>query len=591
MSEKKVKIIEPNSLNIEGKEKINVAAYARVSTDTDEQKVSFNNQKKEYETKIKSNPNYNFVGVFGDEGISGTTDQRPSFQRMIRLAELGYINLIYTKSISRFTRSVTDLRNYCKILKDHNVNVIFEEENIELLSAAGTFMLTLLCSVSEMEANNIREHVTHTLHWMMKDGKIVGRPNPLGYDFIDGQIVVNEEEAETVRYIFKRYLEGAGATKIGRELQSMGIKTKKGNSSWSNSTIHSILKNEIYIGKLVQGKTYTTKGEQHTRKRNHGDSRLYEREDNHEAIISLEDFERVQEIINSRCETYNGKKKGSTKNFKFNPFTSKIVCAYCGKKFMRRKAHPNTKYEKVIWKCSTKCEKGKACCPNSVAIEEDYLKQSVVGVIKDLLDDNEHMFYLSNERLQSLLQQSEKEKDRIEEQIVKCQKNIEAKMKTKDKLLDMFLEGKITEEQYDSRSADIDRDIATAQELFEELTSLIQLEDIKNNTNVQISKLIGEGKAEGFSEELFNLIIDKIIVGGCRSDGVDDPKVLHFELIPDNLDTNLRPRITEEGILVHSPRYGLRLDSEEPITDEDVKKNDTELYTSYPHNICCRHGY
>ena len=257
MEEREVKIIEPVQQRRKENKKYNVAAYARVSTGSDEQKDSFVNQKKYYESKIKSNPDYNFVGVFADEAISGTTDKRPDFQRMISLAEHNKIDIIYTKSISRFSRNVADLFHYCELLKDFGVNLIFEEDNIELLNSSGTLLLTILGAVAQMEVENTSEHVNWTLQKKMESGELVGQANALGYDIVDGKLVVNEEEAEIVRYIFRRYLDGIGASRIAKELERMGAKTKRNNTKWHDTTVMGIIKNEKYTGRLLQGKTYT----------------------------------------------------------------------------------------------------------------------------------------------------------------------------------------------------------------------------------------------------------------------------------------------------------------------------------------------
>ncbi|MBP1537042.1 MAG: recombinase family protein [Ruminococcus sp.] len=562
MAETKVEIIEPIYQRANNMKKLNVCAYARVSTGADEQKDSFINQQRYYEDMIKNNPSYNFVGVFADEAISGTTDKRPDFQRMINLAEHDYIDVIYTKSISRFSRNVADLLTYCESLRNHNVNVIFEENNIELLNSAGSLMLTILGAIAQMEVENTSDHVNWTLRNKMEKGEFVGQPNPLGYDVVDNRLVINEEEAKTVRYIFQRYLEGIGGSTIAKELEQMGAKTKRGNTKWNNTTILGIIKNEKYTGLLVQGKTFTVNPIGHKRKDNTGDSRLYKVPDNHEAIITLEDWNKAQEILNSRCVSYSdGRKRGTTHNANLNVFTSKLVCAYCGKNYVRRKIHAGTKYEKVIWNCSSYCKQGKASCPKCKAIEEDFIKSSVVGMIKNLIDDNDGMFYLSNEQLNALLKQSEKNKNKIEEQIIKCNNNIKAKNKKKSKLLDMFLDDVITEDVFKLRSAEIEKEIESARELLNELHSLTNYEDVKSDTNRQISRLINEGKAEGFNKELFNLIIDKIVIGGKRSDGVDDPESLHFQLNAYNLDTDLTKKVDKNGVL----HYTMNCDMDEAI--------------------------
>lgn len=570
---KKVEIIEPTKTRKANGKKYNVCAYARVSTGSEEQKDSFINQQKYYEDKIKSNPTYNFIGVFADEAISGTTDKRPDFQRMIRLAQQGHIDIILTKSISRFSRNVVDLLSYCELLRDNNVNLIFEENGIELLNSSGSLLLTILGAVAQMEVENTSEHVNWTLTEKMKKGEFVGQADPLGYDVIDGKLVINEEEADTVRYIFRRYLEGIGGHTIAKELTNMGAKTKKrNNTNWHDSTVMGILKNEKYTGLLIQGKTYTINPIGHKRKDNNGEANFYKVEDNHEAIISQEDFDRVQEIIASRCSTTNsdGVKRGTTTNSEQSEFTSKLVCAYCGKHYVRRKTHPGTKYEKIKWNCTTVGKKGKAQCPHSVVIDDDYLKQSIVGMIQNLIDDKDCMFYLSTEKLNELLKKSDSKKDGIKEQIKQLKRNIDSKIKKKSKILDMFMEEVITEEEFTAQRKIIDKEINSIKDSLSELESLCDYEDIKLNSSKQISKLISEGKAEGFNKELFDLLVRKITIGGkVFKDGkyVDDPTALHYELIDYNMSTDMQ-KVVADGEL----RYTVDGKFEKELVEHSKKK-------------------
>ena len=581
---KKVEIIEPTKTKKADGKKYNVCAYARVSTDSDEQKDSFLNQQRYYEDKIRNNPTYNFVGVFADEAISGTTDKRPNFQRMIRLAEQGYIDIILTKSISRFSRNVGDLQKYCEILRNHNVNLIFEENGIELLNSSGSLLLTILGAIAQMEVENTSDHINWTLTEKMKKGELVGQANPLGYDVVDNKLVVNEEEAETVRYIFRRYLDGVGTHTIAKELTSMGAKTKKRNNTvWHDSTVVGILKNEKYTGELVQGKTYTVNPIGHIRRDNNGEAHKYIIKDNHEAIISTKDFEKVKALIASRSvKNKDGKTRGTTSNTSQSEFTSKLVCAYCGKHYVKRTTHPGTKYSKIKWSCATVGKRGKAMCPNSVIIDDDYLKQSIVGMIKNLIDDEDSMFYLTTDKLNDLLKQSDKDRDIIEQQIIQCRKNIDLKTKKKARILDMYLDEKISEEEFISQRADIDKQIAAIQETLNELESLYGMEDVKQNSSKQICKLISEGKAEGFNKELFDLIVKQIVIGGKRSDGVDDPKSLHYELINYNLNTDMK-KVVRKGILY----YTMDIDMEKAMEEENGKKKEiNDVYSFYSDHTC-----
>lgn len=549
MKKSKLITIEPTKQkNGQGK-KYNVAAYARVSTGSDEQKDSLNNQKIYYAEKINSNPDYNFVGIFSDEAISGTTDKRPGFQRMIRLAQLKQIDIIYTKSISRFSRNVVDLLHYCEMLKECGVNLIFEENGIELLNTTGSLLLTILGAVAQMEVENTSEHVSWTLQNKMRKGELVGRSNPLGYDVVDGKLVVNEEEAKIVRYIFDRYLHGAGSDTIALELEKMGAKTKHNNPKWAASTVANILKNEKYTGTLLQGKSFTVSPIGHKRKTNRGEATQYMFENDHEAIISTEDWNKAQEILKSRrMALEGGKSRGTSHNSQQYIFTSKLICGYCGKCYTRRKTHAGTKYEDVSWVCITAVKKRKEGCPKCKPFKDDDIKQAVVGAIQSFIDDTDGMIYLTKDKLNSLLKKSEKKKDGLQEQINQYQKNLDTKMKKKSNLLDMRLEEQISEEEFLSKRANIDKEIAAIQEQLDALTSDISCEDEKNKTSAQIFKLISEGKAEGFNEELFNLLVNKIIVGGIRSDGVDDPKALYIELNPFNFKSDFHTEIKDGNL-------------------------------------------
>ena len=574
---KKVEIIKPNLQRKDKKKKYNVAAYARVSTASDEQKESFENQRKYYEERILSNPDYNFVGVFADEAISGTTDKRPNFQRMIKLAENGLIDIIYTKSISRFSRNVADLLRYCEKLKNENVNVIFEEDNINLLSAQGSLMLTILGAVAQMEVENTSSHVNWTLQKKMENGEYVGQANPLGYDIVDNKLVINEEEAEIVRYIFKRYLEGAGSQAIARELGNMGIKTKRGNTTWHQSTVLGILKNEKYTGELLQGKTITVNPIGHKRKDNHGEGNMYRVENEHDAIISVDDWNKVQEIINSRCVSYvDGRKKGTTHNSNQNIFTSKLVCAYCGKNYVRRIVHHGTKNQKAIWHCTTYCKEGKANCPNCKSVDEEYLKMSIVGMIKNLIDDDNSMFYLTNDKLNQLLKKADENKDKLESQISQYSRNIDIKRKKQEKILDMYLDEEITKEECNKKRSELQKEIDKIEESMKEIKELLNYKDNQQKNSKQIHTLIREGKAEGFNKELFDLLIDKIVVGGKRSDGVDDPHSLHYELIDYNLNTYMSCDIKD----------GLRHYYFEDDVENAKKKVNNEMCSLDSDNTC-----
>lgn len=228
----KAKTIGVNRNSNEASKKLRVAAYCRVSTDSEEQISSYESQVRYYKEKIEERDDWKLVKIFADEAISGTKiDKREDFQRMINSALDGEIDLIMTKSIFRFARNTLDTLKYVRMLKEKNVAIYFEEENINTLTMDGELLLTILSSVAQQEVHNTSEHVKKGLKMKMQRGELIGFQGCLGYDYDTKSkaLTVNKEEAETVRYIFRRYIEGAGATIIARELKEFGYKTKSGS--------------------------------------------------------------------------------------------------------------------------------------------------------------------------------------------------------------------------------------------------------------------------------------------------------------------------------------------------------------------------
>ena len=259
-----IKLIKATSkLSDRNKEKnslLRVAAYCRVSTDDEEQINSYNSQLQYYNELINKNPEWKMVGIYADKAITGTsTDKRVDFMRMINDAQNGDIDMIITKSISRFARNTVDTLHYVRLLKEKSVAIFFEEEHINTLSMDGELMLTVLSSVAQQEVHNTSEHVKKGLRMKMQRGELIGYNGCLGYDYHPDtkEITLNEEEAKTVRYIFERYLEGAGCTLIAKECSKLGYKTKTGKTTWHESAIRGILRNEKYVGDCLQGKTFT----------------------------------------------------------------------------------------------------------------------------------------------------------------------------------------------------------------------------------------------------------------------------------------------------------------------------------------------
>lgn len=558
-------VIEPKHQE-ENKEKIRVVVYARVSTDSESQEDSYENQVNYYRKRIESDPRYELVGIFADQAISGTTDKRPEFQLMIQQAKFHNFDMIITKNISRFSRRTADLLKYVGYLKELGINVRFEEEQIDTLGAQGTLMLSILGSIAQMEVENTSAHIQWTLNNKMKAGELVGRPNALGYDVIpveieiDGKkvtkkkIVINEEEAEIVRFIFSQYLQGVGTHVIGKKLKSMGKKTKTGKSIWHDSSISRILKNEKYTGTLVQGKSYTETPIGRKRRDNQGERSIYVIENHHDAIISQEDFDKVQEIMKSRSTIKgDGKKRGTTNNSKQSVFTSKIRCYYCGKNYVRRVAHKGTNSEKIIWQCSTYVKRGKNECPRSKAIDEEAIKIAFIETVEELLTDTMFStYYLTDELFNDYLTKFERDNANIETQILDMEITLEKLKGKNDKLLELMLEGRITEEEFDKQREKNNKEIEEQNKLIAALKEEYGQEISRIKTTKEIRELIKNRDINGFDARLFDALVDFVEIGGPvrlkNLDAVDRPKKINIYLKYENLEKQ-RPLYQDEELL------------------------------------------
>ncbi|MDU5525800.1 MAG: recombinase family protein, partial [Clostridioides difficile] len=334
-----------------------VAAYCRVSTDSKDQLESYKSQVDYYTNLIKNNKNWTLAGIYADEATTGTTaTKRADFMRLISDCQNGDIDMIITKSISRFARNTLDTLKYVRLLKENNVGVVFEEENIDTLTMDGELLLTILSSVAQQEVENTSAHVKKGLKMKMEKGELIGFQGCLGcdYDPITKSISINEEEAKIVRYIFKRYLEGNGGSVIGRELEEQGYLTPRGKTKWSDTTVLGVIKNEKYIGDILMGKTFTVDPITKRRLANFGESDKYHIENHHEPIISKEDFEKAQEIRLRRAQNRNTIANKDRKREKLSrqyAFSSMLECGFCGEILSRRTWHTSSIYKKINWQC------------------------------------------------------------------------------------------------------------------------------------------------------------------------------------------------------------------------------------------------
>lgn len=347
MGKKTVEIL-PAKREMEKQEKTKrAAAYCRVSTDMAAQEGSFEAQKQYYEAYIGGKTGWTLAGIYADKGISGTRmANRPGFQRLLADCERGRVDIIVTKSISRFSRNTVDLIGTIRMLGRLGVAVYFEKEEINTLSTAGEMMLTILGSIAQAEA----EAVSSNLKWGIQRRFETGtfrQCTALGYDYDEtGQLAINEAEAETVRLIFRSYLGGMGCGRIAEMLNEKGLRGK-GGIAFRQGGIRYILKNELYTGALLCQKTFTTELPEKKKKRNNGEAQMYLIEDDHEAVVSKEDFEAAQEIMARRGENLQSGRRYL--------FSGKIVCGDCGGVSCRRVVSGE-----VFWICGNHIKR-KSC--------------------------------------------------------------------------------------------------------------------------------------------------------------------------------------------------------------------------------------
>ena len=299
----------------DAKPKLRVAAYCRVSTDSDEQATSYEAQVEHYTEFIQKNPEWEFAGIYADDGISGTnTKNRDEFNRMIEDCEAGTIDMIITKSISRFARNTLDCLKYVRQLKDKNIPVFFEKEAINTMDAKGEVLITIMASLAQQESQSLSQNVKLGFQFRYQNGQVqINHNHFLGYTKdADGNLIIDPEQAEVVKRIYREYLEGYSMDRIAKGLEADGILTGAGKTKWWTSTINKILRNEKYIGDALLQKTYSTDFLNKTKVKNNGIVPQYYVESNHEAIIPKDIFLRVQEeLVRRRVvkTSANGKKR------------------------------------------------------------------------------------------------------------------------------------------------------------------------------------------------------------------------------------------------------------------------------------------
>ncbi len=414
LAKKTVAIIPPQikyDKNIQAaQKKLRVAAYCRVSTLLEEQENSYETQVEHFTNKINQNPNWTMAGIFADEGKSATgTAHRDNFNRMIQACMNGEIDMVLTKSVSRFARNTVDCLENIRKLKEKRIPIVFEKEGVNTMDGAGELLITILSSQAQEESRNISENTRWGVIRRFENGIVQVNHNKfLGYTKDeDGNLVIVPEEAKIIRRIYREYLEGRSLLSIARGLQADGIKTVTGKDRWHESVLDKMLQNEKMMGQAIMQKTYTEDFLTKKRVKNDGHVKKYIIEDNHEAIIPKELFfevqaERQRRANASKSAVARKKKKQeqverSRHSSKF-VLTNLMVCE-CGHSYRRQMW---TKYgqKNPVWRCEDRLKLGKKSkCQASPTLREEVLHRAIMTAINKVVDDADGMISILRENV------------------------------------------------------------------------------------------------------------------------------------------------------------------------------------------------
>ena len=373
---------------------LRVAAYCRVSTLMEQQESSYEAQVGYYTEKIKSNPNWKLAGIYADDGKSATsTRKRADFQTMIDDCMAGKIDMVITKSISRFARNTVDSLTHIRKLKEKNIAVYFEKEGINTLEGSGELLITILSSQAQEESRNISENCRWGIVRRFEDGKvIVNHSKFMGYTKDkDGNLIIVPEEAEVVRRIFRLFLEGNSSYRIKQILEADGIRTATGNTVWQATVIDKMLVNEKYMGDALLQKTYTVDFLTKKKVMNKGIVPQYYVEDDHEPIIPKELFHRVQEEKARRASIYRADTKKKNVEIK-GKYSSKyvlsdiMVCAECGQPY-RRQVWSKYGAKRAVWRCDNRLKHGSKRCKHSPTLKEEILHEAIMTAVNSVVED------------------------------------------------------------------------------------------------------------------------------------------------------------------------------------------------------------
>lgn len=388
---------------------LRVAAYCRVSTDDEEQLTSYEAQQHYYTDKIMTNPEWTMAGIFADEGITGTSARkRPEFLRMIRHCKQKKIDIILTKSISRFARNTVDCLNYTRALKELGIAVIFEEQNINTLDSESEMLITMLGAFAQAESESISANVKWGKRQAMREGKAILHYKRL-YAYEkgeDGEPKIIPEQAEVVRRIYDQFLTGASFPMIRSMLESEGIENVAGGKEWTHSAIRSILTNEKYCGDVLLQKTYISDCINRKVIRNTGQLPMYLIQNHHEGIVDRKTFDAAQtELARRNAGRSPSSKRAPTGRSCYcskYALSERLVCGECGTMYQRCTWSRNGK-KKVVWRCVSRVDYGTKYCHNSPTVDEIPLQKSILAAINSMSSGKDKLIGMVSGEMKKVL--------------------------------------------------------------------------------------------------------------------------------------------------------------------------------------------
>lgn len=487
-----------NTVAKEEKPKLRVAAYCRVSTDSDEQASSYEVQVEHYTQFIQKNPEWELAGVFADDGISGcNTKKRSEFNRMVEECMAGGIDMIITKSISRFARNTLDCLKYIRELKEKNIPVFFEKENINTMDSKGEVLLTIMASLAQQESQSLSQNIKLGLQYRYQNGEVqVNHNRFLGYTKDEeGHLIIDPAGAEVVKRIYREYLEGGSLLQIARGLEADGILTAAGKSKWRPETLRKILQNEKYIGDALLQKTYTVDFLNKKRVQNNGIVPQYYVENSHEPIIPRDLYMQVQEEMARRANLHSGAKRKKRVYSSKYALSSIVYCPKCGEIY-RRIAWNNRGKHSVVWRCCTRVEHGPDQC-DAPTIQESDLQAAVVKAINLTLGNRSAMMTVLQKNIETVILQEDEN----------SAEGITAKLKEKQQELLKLANAK---KDYNSVADEIDRLRELKQKALIESAEreglkkrIAEMKDFLNSQTVEVLE---------YDEQLVRRLIERVTV-------------------------------------------------------------------------------